>query len=135
MPPDRMIGGMYCVCLSVVNFNLRYNFWTIRDRDFICDVHTPQMTPFQMTSRSMTLWPWSKNSFWGFVATGGIHVVFLTPWFFFLSCTFLHHFCTLYTKYHSYIFVIVMSALILHKCVSFYILNMQWNVINEKKSS
>ena len=23
------------VCLSVVNFNLRYNFWTVRGRDFI----------------------------------------------------------------------------------------------------
>ena len=44
-PPDRMIGA-YCfcpvclsvcssVCLFVVNFNLRYNFWTVRDRDFI----------------------------------------------------------------------------------------------------
>ena len=22
------------VCLSVANFNLRYNFWTVRDRDF-----------------------------------------------------------------------------------------------------
>ena len=29
--------GAYCFCLSVcpsvVNFNLRYNFWTLRDRD------------------------------------------------------------------------------------------------------
>ena len=51
------------VCLSVVNFNLRYNFWTVRDRDFIFGMHTPLMTPFQMTPRSMTLWsslwPWS----------------------------------------------------------------------------
>ena len=46
------------VCLSVVNFNLRYNFWTVRDRDFIFCMHTPVMMPFQMTSRSMTLWPW-----------------------------------------------------------------------------
>ena len=46
------------VCLSVVNFNLRYNFWTKRDRDFIFGMHTPLMTPFQMTPRSMTLWPW-----------------------------------------------------------------------------
>ena len=46
------------VCLSVVNFNLRYNFWTARDRDFIFGMHTPLMKPFQMTARSMTLWPW-----------------------------------------------------------------------------
>ena len=46
------------VCLSVVNFNLRYNFWTVRDRDFIFGIHTPLMMPFQMTPRSMTLWPW-----------------------------------------------------------------------------
>ena len=46
------------VCLSVVNFNLRYNFWTVRDRDFIFGMHTPLMTLIQMTPRSMTLWPW-----------------------------------------------------------------------------
>ena len=46
------------VCLSVVNFNLRYNFWTVRDGDFIYGMHTPLMTPFQMTPRSMTFWPW-----------------------------------------------------------------------------
>ena len=46
------------VCLSVVNFNLRYNFWTVRDRDFIFGMHSPLMMPFQMTPRSMTLWPW-----------------------------------------------------------------------------
>ena len=46
------------VCLFVVNFNLRYNFWTVRDRDFIFGMHTPLMTPFEMKPRSMTLWPW-----------------------------------------------------------------------------
>ena len=34
------------VCLSVVDFNLRYMFWTVRDRDFIFGMHTPQMMPF-----------------------------------------------------------------------------------------
>ena len=47
MPPDGMIRGIlflsclfdflfFClsVCLSVVNFNLPYNFGTVRDRDF-----------------------------------------------------------------------------------------------------
>ena len=95
MPPDRMIGA-YClcsriewsghivfvlsvclsVCLFVVNFNLRYNIWTVRDRDFIFGMHTPLMMPFQMTPRSMTLWfdfdLEAKNSFFDFVATGGI---------------------------------------------------------------
>ena len=62
MPPDRMIGA-YCFCpvclfvLSVVNFNLCYNFWTVRDRDFIYGMYTPLMISFQMTPRSMTLWP------------------------------------------------------------------------------
>ena len=70
-----MIGGILflsCVfvCLSVVNFNLRYNFWTVRDRDFIFGMHTPLMTPFEMTPRSMTLK--LKITFFYFVAAGGI---------------------------------------------------------------
>ena len=63
MPPDPMTGGhivfvlSVClfVCLSVVNFNLRYNFSTVRDREFIFGMHTTLMMPFQMTPRSMTL--------------------------------------------------------------------------------
>ena len=62
-------SGAYCfcpaclsvclfVCLSVVNFNIRYNFWTIRGRDCIFGMHTPLMIPVQMTPRSMNLWPW-----------------------------------------------------------------------------
>ena len=44
MPVDQMIGGiLFLTCLfvclfailSVVNFNLRYNFWTMRNTDFI----------------------------------------------------------------------------------------------------
>ena len=46
--PQIEWSGAYCfcpfclfVCLSVVNFNLRsYNFWTIRDRDFIFGIET-----------------------------------------------------------------------------------------------
>ena len=72
MSPDRMIGA-YCfcsvclfvclsvflfVCPSVVNFNLRFYFWTVRDRDFIFGMHTPLMMSLQITPRSMTLWPW-----------------------------------------------------------------------------
>ena len=104
MPPDRMIGA-YCFCpvclfvrlsvclsvwLSVVNFNLRYNIWTVRDRDFILGMHTPLMMPFQMTPRSMILWfdfdLEAKNSFLDFVATGegGAYcsVSQSPPWFF-----------------------------------------------------
>ena len=33
------------VCLSVVNFNFRYNFWTVRYRDFIFGMHTSRMSP------------------------------------------------------------------------------------------
>ena len=80
-----MIGGILflsclfvclSVCLSVVNFNIHYNFWTVRGRDFIFGMHTPLMMPFQMTPRSMTLWPWLtfalKIAFLDFVAVGGI---------------------------------------------------------------
>ena len=64
MPPDWMIGAYYfCpvflfVCVSFVNFNLHYNFWTVRDRDFMFGMHTQLMRPFQITPRSTTLWPW-----------------------------------------------------------------------------
>ena len=46
------------VCLSFVNFNFHYNFWTIRDRYFIFGMHTLLMTTSQLTPSSMTLWPW-----------------------------------------------------------------------------
>ena len=47
-----MIGGiLFLSCLSVVNFNLRYNL-AVRDRDFIFGMHTPLMMPFQMSPRS-----------------------------------------------------------------------------------
>ena len=46
------------VCLSVVNFNLRCNIWTVRDRDFMFGMNIPLMTAFQMTPMSITLWPW-----------------------------------------------------------------------------
>ena len=36
-------------CLSVVNFNLLYNFWTVRVRYFIFDIYTPPMMSFRMT--------------------------------------------------------------------------------------
>ena len=43
------------VCLSIVNFYIRYNFSTVRVRDFIFGMHTLLMMSFQMTPRSMTL--------------------------------------------------------------------------------
>ena len=58
MPPDRIMGHIVfvlSVCLSVVNFNICYNFWTATGRNFIFGMHTPQIMPFQMTPRSMTL--------------------------------------------------------------------------------
>ena len=44
------------VRMSVVNYNLWYNFWTVRDIDFISGMYTPLLMPFQVTQRSMTLW-------------------------------------------------------------------------------
>ena len=72
--------GAYCfcpVCLSVVNFNICYNFWTVRGRDFIFGMHTPLIMPFQMTLRSMTFMTLTltfalKIAFLDFVAAGGI---------------------------------------------------------------
>ena len=66
-PPVWMIGGIlylscpsvyFFVSLSVVNFNIRNNFWTVGDRDLIFGMHTQLPMPFQMVSRLMTLWPW-----------------------------------------------------------------------------
>ena len=92
------------VCLSVVNFNLHYYFWTIRDRDFIFGMHTPLMTPFQMTTtsvpRDLDFDLETKNSFRDFVAAGCIsHLIrfwdvccimafwptFHAPWLYFRS--------------------------------------------------
>ena len=72
-----MIGGIFLLfCLSVVNFNLCYNFWTVRDGDFIFGIHTPLMMSLQMTPSQ---WPCdldfdldAKNRFLDFVAAGGI---------------------------------------------------------------
>ena len=93
MPPEWNGGGILflsclsvtvSVCLSVFlwlcgsvakNFNLGYNFWTVRDKDFVFGMHVHIMKPFQMTPRSMTLWPWLwllylKKQILDFVATG-----------------------------------------------------------------
>ena len=45
------------VCL-LPTLTFTITFWTVRDRDFIFGMHTQLMMPFQMTQRSMTLWPW-----------------------------------------------------------------------------
>ena len=46
---DNLVVLSVClyVCLSVVNFNLRYNFWTVGENDFIFGMHTPQWSPFK----------------------------------------------------------------------------------------
>ena len=72
MPPNRMIEGILIlsclfVCLAVVNFYLRYNFWTVRGKDVIFGMRTPLMRPFQMIFDRE-----AKNSFLDFVAAGGI---------------------------------------------------------------
>ena len=79
IPPPHRIMGAYCFCtvcpfvyLTVVNFNLRYNFWTVWNRDFIFGMQTLLMMPFQMTPRSMTLTLTFvlKIAFLDFVAAG-----------------------------------------------------------------
>ena len=59
MPLDQMIRGILflsclSLCLSIVNFNIRYNFWTIKNTDFILAMHTSLIMPFQMTLSSIT---------------------------------------------------------------------------------
>ena len=83
-------GILFLVCLSVCFFCLSVclsvcllstltfaiTFELKRGGDFIFGMHTPPMKPFQMTPRSMTLWPWlwpwSLNSLLDFVANRGI---------------------------------------------------------------
>ena len=51
-PGSNDRGHSFCpACLSVVIFNICYNFWTIRDRDILFGMHTQLMMPFQMTPR------------------------------------------------------------------------------------
>ena len=84
-------SGAYCFCpvclfffclyvclsvclLSTLTFAITFEFK--RGGDFIFSMHTPLIKPFQMTPRSMTLWPWlwpwSKNGLLDFVANRGI---------------------------------------------------------------
>ena len=103
MPPHQKIRGVLFVlsCLSVVNFNLPRNFWTVR----VFDMHTPLMMPFLLTPRSMTLtFVLKKKKLFGLCCCPG-QSVFL---FFFggggevvLQCTIqnskIHaHFCSCY---------------------------------------
>ena len=64
MPPEWNWVSSFClVCLSVCdsvakNLNIGHNFWTFGDRDFILLWHAySTIEAFQMTQKSMTLWP------------------------------------------------------------------------------
>ena len=59
------------VCLCVVNIILRYNFWTVRDRDFIFGMHTPlPLSNDPKINDLVTLiYLEAKNSFLDFVAS------------------------------------------------------------------
>ena len=48
---------LFClsVCLSVVNFSIRYNFGTIRDRGLIFGMHTQIMMPCQIIHIQMPM--------------------------------------------------------------------------------
>ena len=51
---------VYCfcpVCLSVTNFNLCYNFWTVKDGDLIFGMHTSLMMPFQVDTKFNDILP------------------------------------------------------------------------------
>ena len=81
-------SAVYCfclsACLSVVNFNLRYNFWTVKDRDFILSMHTPLMMPFQMTQKvndlvTLTLTLKLKIQWW-FINPGSDNPEFSLVW-------------------------------------------------------
>ena len=50
------LSGLFVCLLSTLTFAII--FLTIRDRDFILGMHTLLIITFQMTPRSMTLWPW-----------------------------------------------------------------------------
>ena len=66
-----VLSACLFVCLSVVKFHLRYNFWTIRDRYFISGMRTSLMMPLKWHH---WLWPWSLNKFLNLVAAGGHRV-------------------------------------------------------------
>ena len=90
--PRVECSGAYCfhpvfclsVCLSVVNFNLVYNFWIVRDRNFIFGMHTPLMMPFYDTKVNyLGFGLCAKITFLDFVAPWGI--VFHKHMYFFFS--------------------------------------------------
>ena len=83
-------GILFLSCLSVVNFNLHYNFWTVKDRDFIFGMHTQYSTNDTLSNNTkvnelvtLTLTFVPKIAFYDFVAPGGI--VFHKHMYFFSS--------------------------------------------------
>ena len=79
--------GHVVFVLSVVNFNLHYNFWTVKDRSFIFGMHT-SLRPFKWHQGQ---WPcdldlYAKNSLFGLCCSRG-HTVFHKHMYFFdFSC-------------------------------------------------
>ena len=64
------------VCLSVVNFNIGYNYWTVRDGDFAFGMHQPLMMSYRMTRRSVILTDLCANNwffFWNFFVAAGAY--------------------------------------------------------------
>ena len=60
------------VCLSLVIFNICYNFWTVKDRVFIIAIHTSLMTPFQNDTKvsDLDFYLCAENSFLGPLLSG-----------------------------------------------------------------
>ena len=77
-----MIGAYYflfclymCVCMFVVIVNLRYNYWTVRGRDFINDTQMPLMMHFNWTHakvNDLVTLTFNLKDFMEFIAGGGI---------------------------------------------------------------
>ena len=72
----HIVFVLLSVCLSVVNFNLRYNFWAVRDGDFIFGMNTPLMMPFQKWPCDHDFDLEAKNSFFRLCSRRGHTVVF-----------------------------------------------------------
>ena len=68
---SRAYGFVPSVCLSVVNFNFHYNFWTARYRGFIFGMHTLLLMPF---SSDLDFDLYAKNSFFGFWCRRGHNI-------------------------------------------------------------
>ena len=63
-PNDQVILFLSCLVIGLsVNCNLCYNFWTVRNWDFIFCMRIPLIMPLQMTPRPVSVSPWLWRAF------------------------------------------------------------------------